>query len=270
MLSVPWDHFGAPNDFEEAIEILLENGLPQRVDVQHLLEQAQGLIGHDRSESRIGFPAMTSARGQVLFPTLLEKRCVIKDGYLSLSCIPGVLKYENETYRETETGMHPFLRDGGLPLPDVIPPVAAPLNLFPDVKTSWEVTKRDNDRLGCTLRVSAKSDGSTYAHLDPMNSLFSLTNGLLLESCRHTPRSALEEAERFARYSEPLGDIPDAPGQVGSRVAVMAVADSDDLRLVSVNRARSRTREFFVLRGGACMACCLKLCRRTDIDQLIL
>lgn len=270
LLSIPLAHIDVANNLEEAIETVLEQGVAQRVDAQELLAQARGLLGHNKPESEVRPPVMTSARGQVLFPTLLERRIIVKDGYMALSCIPGILKYENEAYKETESGIEHLIGHHGLPLPDTIPPVVAPLNLFPGVETCWEVTKRDNRRLCCTLRVRSRTDESTYGRLNPIDNVLGLSNGLLIEGCSHPPSTPLDHEDKFASYCEPLGGILVPPEQPSSHVAVMAVHGADDLRLVSVSKAQCEGYKFFILRGNACLACCLTLCRLANVHQLIL
>ena len=65
---------------------------------------------------------------------------------MALSCIPGVLKYDNEIYKEAEADTE-LLVECPRPSDDALP-AAAPINLSPEVEACWEVTEQNDERLG--------------------------------------------------------------------------------------------------------------------------
>jgi hypothetical protein len=206
----------------------------------------------------------------------------VKDGYMALSYLPGVLKYDNITYREADSVQESQMGTGNVEMSSVdIPPVVVPQNLVTDLETCWEVRKVNDDRLGCTLKVRSKSGASSYGYLNPMNAVFGLMNGLFLESCPHDSRAALDQPDEFATYRGIFDEEDDADDETpehGSRVNIVAVDGAEDLRMAAVSRRRLQSPlplepcrpPFYVLRRGACLACCLKLCRKVGIQHLIL
>ena len=201
---------------------------------------------------------------------------------MALSYLPGILKHDNITYREANSVPESQMGTGSVEMLSIdIPPVVVPQNLFQDLETCWEVRKVNDDCLGCMLKVRSKSNASSHGYLDPMDAVFSLLNALFLETCPHDSRAALDQPDEFATYCGIFDREDDTNNETqdpGSRVNIVAVDGAEDLRMAAVCRRPLQSRfsvepgrpPFYVLRGGACLACCLKLCRKVGIQHLIL
>ena len=105
-----------------SIQTLLEDDRAQALKVTQLLSMARVLVGHDANTS-----VMSSNKGQVLFHSLFATQSIVKDGYMALSCLPGVLKYDNITYREADSVPESQMGTGSVEMLSVdIPPVVVP------------------------------------------------------------------------------------------------------------------------------------------------
>lgn len=255
-----------------AIYKVLRNGHGIETEVSHLHVLARHMVGHEDMDTEDD-AIITSAKGQVVYPTLFETQYVEREGYMALSCLSGVLRHGKEVYTRAVSSSRSastFRASDPFRLEDA-PPVLTPANLFPHLESYWEITELDVDFLGCMLMVRSKTDPLVFWRMMPQCALFGLRNGLLLEACHHEAGAALPQPDQSASYLRSFQDDPAVDASLaGGRVGVMAVHRADNLRLASVISMYNRPSRFFVLRAGACLACCLKLCRMADIKYLIL
>lgn len=144
--------------------------------------------------------------------------------------------------------------------------------LWPLREACWEVTRKEDSRLCCALSIRSRGDGSTDRKVRPMDGLFGLAMGLFLETCCHSSQASLEWADEFASYCRPWDNMYDVLplSESGSHVTVVAAHGVEGLRLASVAEEHLGDGKSYVIRGDACLACCLKLCRTTGVACLIL
>ncbi|KFY91246.1 hypothetical protein V500_04775 [Pseudogymnoascus sp. VKM F-4518 (FW-2643)] len=258
-----------------------------------LLDWARSMVGHvfdDEERSLI----MTSGKGQVIYPVIFDTLYVEKQGYLKLYCLPGALRYQNDTYNvvsspedtkddesdndesdndqtdndqtdNDETDDDEIMDDEATyPNLPSFPAVSKPLNLFKDLILSWKVTIRENKELHIKLMMRSKSNTSLVAETDPLFILISLRDTLLLERCPHHHSAQLISADRFASYISPWDLVEETLGST-SHVGVVPVDGADDLRCFAIVYLDS-----LILRRGSCLRCCLNLCRDTGVPFLVL
>ncbi len=88
---------GAGLEMARTIEHVLKTGRSGGFEDMELLEWARNLVGHIFDDEDRGLIA-TSSRGQVIYPNVFETFRVERQGYLGLCCLPGVLRYQDNTY----------------------------------------------------------------------------------------------------------------------------------------------------------------------------
>jgi len=251
----------------EEISNVIRTGDPGAFDDMELLEWARSMAGHtfDNEDRSL---IMTSSKGQVIYPILLDTFHIKKQGYLELCCLPGVLRYNDDIY---DVVSHPDLDTFDVQhhacdyLPGFPQEVCGPLNLFKGLRVSWKISVRDNKEIHAGLTLRSETNNPPAIELDPLALLQSLRDILLVESCPHDQRAPLMSEDRFTSYSSPWDEHDEASGTT-SRVDVVAVDGADDLRCFAL--AYSETSA--VLRRNSCIACCLNVCRHNDVHVLIL
>ncbi|KFY66949.1 hypothetical protein V496_01842 [Pseudogymnoascus sp. VKM F-4515 (FW-2607)] len=268
---------------DNTVSELIKTGESTTFEDIELLDWARSMVGHmfdDEERSLI----MTSGKGQVIYPVIFDTLYVEKQGYLKLYCLPGSLRYQNDTYNvvsspeetkdddtdngqtdDDETDNDEIMDDEATyrNLPS-FPAVSKPLNLFKDLILSWKVTIRENKELHINLMMRSKSNNSLVAETDPLFILISLRDILLLERCPHHRSTQLISADRFSSYISPWDLVEEALGST-SHVSVVPVDGADDLRCFAIVYLDS-----LILRRGSCLQCCLNLCRDTGVPFLVL
>ncbi|OBT99141.1 hypothetical protein VE01_02265 [Pseudogymnoascus verrucosus] len=116
------------------------------------------MVGHmfDNEERSL---IMTSGKGQVVYPVIFDTFYVEKQGYLKLYCLPGALRYQNDTYnvvsspediKDDETDNDEIdndeIMDDEATYPNLpsFPAVSKPLNLLKDLILSWKSSNDDS------------------------------------------------------------------------------------------------------------------------------
>ncbi|KAK3990470.1 hypothetical protein QBC44DRAFT_64179 [Cladorrhinum sp. PSN332] len=275
----------------------LHSPRPVTCDIQHLIDWALGLAGHDiRAVSPVegeGFWAMSCFRGQVIFPSIFEHRCIRKNGYLSLSLIRGVLEFEGHKYRvvrglRNPTAVH--LRNSAasddLFHSSLPKEVIRPLNSLPTVRgLHWTVSVGDQILL---LGVSLGPGDPATTVFDPFWVLVTLPHSLVVDQCPHDRASPLRQSDPLCTYVSPLNPTSlkfelsreTRPGQPASEIHVVTSDSSDDLRFYGLAKitiipfwnSRISPGHFSVavVRANSCLECCINVCRSTGCNLLIL
>ena len=252
-----------PNSVERSIFDLVSTGTAKMCNDVDLISWARGMVGHISQKEDMDI-IMTSSRGQVVYPSLFDTLLVEKQGYLKLSCLPGTLRVQGSTYRIAVSPLDDVEANDDVPT-DVssYPDVSVPLNLFQNVELLWDLSIQDNDELHVMIKTRFKERNLSRLQTSPMFLIDSLKNKLMLEKCSHNCRTNVED--RFCSYSAPW-DTHDRSIHSSSHVDIVAVDRADDLRALSLAYSKAPS----VLRRDSCLACCLNLCRDSNIHVLIL
>ena len=251
---------------EMRISHVLKTGDSQDFDDLELIAWARNMVGHVlQGEDSV---VISSSKGQVVYPKVFDTIHFEKQGYLKLCCLPGVLKYQGETYDVVSypaygIGRHNYKPD----IRQSREPVFRPLNLYRGFGSSWSISVRDNRELWAALLLWSSTDDNLGIELNPLSLLQSMKCTLLVDGCPHDPRAELERADRFAYYSCPWMYVREEVPGTSSEVDVIAVDGADDLRCFALAHLRPVPR---VLRRNSCLSCCLNVCRDNDIHYLIL
>lgn len=230
-----------------------------------IIKVSLGMAGHEVDKSHW---IISSHKGQAVWPTTYETTRYDKQGYLSLSWLPGLIRYKGESYT---FGAGSSSSDGGSQ-PPVLDPnlsergVSEPCDLFPDLHIRWQVSITPEHDL--QLRINLKSaDGGIYGGSRHPGLVFEgLACALVAERCEHPPATKLDVPDLSCTFTTvPNPGVMEGDGPI----RVVPVAGRDDLRLYSVSCAAFQATQI-VLRKDACLACCLTLCRRAGTQILVL
>ena len=226
-----------------------------------------------------GRVVMLSGFGQVTYPLIFETNQIPVQGYLCRAVIPGSLRLQNETIVEVRT----------MGMPNVLPSLdygfiqnttgyalISPVNYYPDLLTSWRF-KLEKEGVLSVILAAKKADGQASRYrVDPLEGISRLAAAVSLESCLHDPQSKLSEIDHNLAFGG-IGFGKGAPWKNSNIITVVPIAGAEDLRLLMLGCFEEPRfarglgdKASVVLRGKACIACCLKLCREVGARGLIL
>jgi hypothetical protein len=141
-------------------------------------------------------------------------------------------------------------------------PVECITNLAPDDQLAWQVSKGDG-----TLYLACGTT-NTPKVFNPHRILEALAQSLFLRSCVHSENRVMEKPDAYSFYITPL--YSDLGYNVERRmfvdhVGVVAVAGNDSLRMFALAGGIPG-----LIRGKACLPCCLDLCREAGLKYIVL
>lgn len=270
LVSLPNGHDDA--SFLKAVYNVIRSGKPAVCAIGKILGRALTLVGHTDFDEN-GW-VISCYRGQTVYPSIFETRDICQPGYLMLCWAPGLLFFDGEVYNKGIDTSHHYSKEYRHTTDSVSikssRPVLEPLNLVPNMRMEWKVVRCDG-----YLGVYLMCGGSIG---QPSRILMNLSRALILRGCPHDSASPLDRPDPFSNYlgpsllSQGLHNNPRAPTSSGAerRIDVVAVDGDASLRIFAVSVLDdTRPESPFVIRKGACLQCCLDLCRRAGSDYLI-
>lgn len=138
------------------------------------------------------------------------------------------------------------------------------MNLYQNASFSWKIDTQDDGEIQADFLVRIQNSNFT-ATRNPSFFITALKGTLFYESCLHDGRASLEEAHPLTN-NRPPWHAGVAKTDVKSLVNIIAVDGSEGLRRFALAHANGPV----VLRGDACLQCCLNLCMGTIAQALIL
>ncbi|RTE70879.1 hypothetical protein BHE90_014718 [Fusarium euwallaceae] len=227
-----------------------------------VLEHALELVGHETKYSSEW--VMSSYNGQAVWPTIYETSNYEKEGFLSLSWLPGQIWHKNTSYQvatstdavfttiDSEVNIH---REG----------VSEPCDLYPTLQVQWQATLRAE---GLQVSIGLKGkDGTLKVSQNPAYILENLANALLVGKCRHSPDAKLDVPDRFSFLTGPIHPFNTWPSDY--MIGIVAVDRRDELGLMTLS-CKFPYEQFVILRKGACLGCCLQVARDAGAKAIVL
>lgn len=252
------------------IRSIISNSKASFVSYHHLLNWALDLVGHDVGpELRNNDWVASSSLGQAIWPTIFETEIATKYGFLSLQCHNGLFRYKEETYKLVKT--HVDLEDLTVAASQDqdTPAVTKPWNRFPQLDIDWRVHV-DERVLKLSLGLRGACEPLAIATISPSGALANLASALMVENCPHSPDATLEEPSKFTTNAHPIDPTVPVRSCEDSSLAVIAVvpvSDCNSLRFMSL--ACGNYYAPMVIRGAACLECCLRVCWKSSYPILI-
>lgn len=252
--------------FCNAVRTIVTTNRTEFINIFSVLESALMSVGHYDPNTgqtlEIDSWMMSSMKGQAIYLKIYEAYQVERQGFLTLSWIPGLIRYNGQEYNivlgntpETPTSE---------PNEWFNIPVSSPCNLFSRSKVIWQVSEQDL-HLVVGLAVQTES-GNIFGFTQvPYILLNNLASASYLEACPHDPNSNLIEADRFCVYVSPSLRMESLRSDLLSVVPVHGDSRMRFLTLSGGGQLRN-----MVLRKNACLACCLSFCRRIGANYLVL
>ena len=277
-LLVRYRHYRSPDlAFAQAIVRIIMTRGRSHCSYVDILHHALQLVGHIfRPDEPLPTWIMSCYKGQAVYPSIFDTLRISKRGYLSLNWLPGCLQYKGETYPRVEANYPP-------PPPAskrqaYTEKVSKPRNLEPNLKTAWSISIGDEVLIPrLELRNEYDEQSSSWMRYANLHAIFPfLASALLLENCPHDPNSELDTPDLLCHYTGLLCEtgsaLADADGvhEEGKTktISVVAVDGVDDLRLFAV--CQYGFNPPLIIRGGACLQCCIDVCRRANASFIVL
>ncbi len=260
---------GIRDSFLSSIYLILTEDGMVLCTIGCIFRCALALIGHENVQSERPLSIISSAKGQVIYPKLFRTNVFSSRGYMALSWGPGRLHFQDKIYQQ---GVERISSWTNRALLFEVEPVSTPLNLFPNHQLAWQVIAREGYleiEMTCQDKCSKESLVRVHAEIVLKN----ISEALILEECGHLPDTPLGTLPE----NYPVSLVPTAPTETfhwlpqGEKpgkpiISCVAVAEDDGLRMVALGcQAVS-----IVIRGRACLACAVDVCRTSTFPVLIL
>ncbi|RSM07034.1 hypothetical protein CEP52_005409 [Fusarium oligoseptatum] len=254
--------WGENSQFIKDVRSVITKGHGTVCPLGCVLERALELIGHETKYSR-GW-VMSSYNGQAVWPTIYETSNYEKEGFLSLSWLPGHIWHKNTSHKvatstdavfaTTDSEMD-IRREG----------VSEPCDLYPTLQVQWQATLRA-DGLQVSIGLKGKAGTLKVSH-NPAYILENLANALLVGKCQHSPDAKLDAPDRFSFLTGPI--FPFDPLATDGMIGIVAVDRRDELGLMALS-CDFPPGQFVILRKGACLSCCLQVARDAGAGAIVL
>lgn len=262
-------HSDRRNELLAGVQHILRSGETVDVSFTSLLDWALSLAGHSVSNpvKKLDW-VMSSASGQVVWPTVYDTNSIDKYGYLGLTWRRGELRYKDEVYGLVQGDDRGKIADALID--SFSEPVESPLNLVSDLRVAWQVKLGDGG-LRAGMRLEGMDGRYRVSNLSPTLLLANFASALIVESCSHPSDAPLARADTFCAFTGPGNPTYPAStttGETWMKTGVVAVDGANDLRFFSIGCGRVQVP--IVIRQSACLSCCLDVCRRTGFPVLVL
>jgi hypothetical protein len=252
-------------DFVGAVKEILYGEGQATCSMFDILDTALSLVGHNVSDRlRNGLWIASEARGQVIYPQILDTAMLDNQGILRLGGGPGRLVHDGQHYslvcgqRNREWGTAFKSQNWN------DKPVDRLLNLMPSEKLGWQVSKGD--------KVLYLTCGTTSVPkvFNPYLIIVSAACSLFVTNCPHEETTILEKPDTHSYYVTPMfrethKALRNALGPVQD-IGVVPVYKDETLRFFALANGIAG-----VIRGpSACLQCCLDICRQAELQYVVL
>lgn len=283
---------GYSNSLAKAIRTILAQNSTSTCEVSEILDWAQWLVCHGEVRIDGNDWVMSCHKDQTLWPKLYDMTSISGRGYLSLFWLPGKLHFQNDTYDLVVSKASNWVALGSERHKiATAEPVSGPCNLFSGVTSHWQITPQDRV-LEASIMINGPSGkyNSPWIFSNPCQAIRSIAEALWVDGCCHARNAQLAAPDPFCMFIDPFRkssiedpSIEDSNSEESSgeeyrprhgehsvpgMIQVIAMDRSDNLRFAALGMNRNNIPA--VLRGTACLDCCLKVCRQAGFPMLIL
>jgi len=261
-------------EFTNAINDILEGRKTVGCKFSRIIGSVLQVLGHKTGEDFENIWIMSSYRGQTLYPLLLETMTAEETGSLSLICVPGALWWKDERYAYVKRSpiqlSLPFessslveedtfdleSQDQG-PLPAELATITAPANSFAGYRIVWQVSKAE-ESLTLTLICP---DFSWLPQRSPLDSVLAAAESLFAH-CSHGRSTELTHPNAPLCRTNPAQPVPTPASD--SLVGIVQCDRNEKMRFFTLAAGQRG-----VIRGDACLQCCIKCCRIAGLNFVI-
>jgi len=247
------------------------------ISLEQLMDDTIRLFGHatDKPAERI----MTSYKGQTLCPKLFYTRNFQADGALCLECTSGAIWFKGEKYTSVITNAPSMaytqlhsrsgasehmvkLNDEDLSADDHHSgdsELVSPKNLFPQFRAVWQVSVREQE----LQVVLFCPDFRSLPQRSPRDAFISAIKSILV-NCQHDKQTNLDAEHTFPLAKTtpaqpyPSNSLPDFT------IGVVQCDGNEAMRFFTMC-----TGQGGVIRGDACLECCIRCCQITKLRFII-
>jgi hypothetical protein len=256
-----WRSNPSNQGLHQAVKEILLFGAYRGSDFAMIMEDALSFLGHRfRQDVPTGEWIARAKCGQVVFPRFFDNGVLDGQGLLRLGVYSGQLVHDDISYQEVNGyGNVPRSRQKIFEQE-----VNKPCNLMPEEKIIWQITKGENIlHLGCTMSSSTNI-------LNPWKILQAATESFYIPECGHPRDKPLQERDMTTKYIGPPVN-PKKPRLISEQdnlypgeIGIVPADGNDGLRLLSLGYGAP-----CVVRCGACLQCCIDICRKVGLNYVV-
>lgn len=245
------------------------------LSVMSLFTWTLGMLGHEVDDVEQSELLMSSAKGQVIYPVLIDAQSIRGNGYLTLACNRGVLLHKGQVYSRVID--RPFSRFVEIEALVKHPRLTQTKNPPARSKPTWLVNPSDGfieARLIFEPVPPGRRNEVMFSNIWEV-----LARSIVLENCSHDDYEIPESADKYNRYIT-AGQCEFDESVNGMRVVALNIVDgAEDLRIFALAGLKvlgigevpfSWRPWLVVIRKKACFGCCLEVCRQVDAQYLVL
>jgi len=250
---------------------------PLLILLEQLIEDILRLFGHSTNDSKRWI--MTSSKGQILCPKIFYMKSVQADGALCLECTSGAIWFKDEKYTSVITNAPSMaytqshsqsvasehmvtLNDEDLSADDHHSggsELVSPKNLFPQFRAVWQVSVREQE----LQVVLFCPDFRSLPQRSPRDAFVSVIKSILV-NCQHDKQTNLDAEHTFPLAKTtpaqpyPSNSLPDYT------IGVVQCDGNEAMRFFTMC-----TGQGGVIRGDACLECCIRCCQIAKLRFII-
>jgi hypothetical protein len=256
------------------------NTTKDSIFLTQIINDTLELLGHDTNHGggQHSEWVMSSYKGQTLFPKLLSTRYVEIEGVLSIMCVSGAIWWSDEKYERVQSsavmqasipfdpssvnsldGLHLDEEEALAEQPTLAQvEIDSPSNAYPNFRLLWQVGARDR-KLHVNLVCP---DFPAMPQRSPVMAIYSATESLVV-NCGHDKYSKLRGSTRGLHATSPVQPVPSMSFPDGT-VGIVQSSGNEAMRFFSLAAGQRG-----VIRGDACLQCCVLCSRITGIKFII-
>ena len=250
---------------KSAVFRILLTGERSQCHLSGYLQAALNIVGHNSNDAiSANRWVMSCYKGQAVYPRIFETFQLEDEGYLTLSWAQGLLRYQGVVYAQALARLesNSLYRGTSFQKTGVI----SASNLFPGHELTWRIMPED-DLLEIFLSILDPAGSISTIIRSPCQILTTLATALIVRACPHPASSTLPQADPFCEFSHYLQPLFLDTTNGNLNLAVVPVNKNNGLRMISM--ASHQAPFPVVLRGDACLSCCLEVCRRAAYPVVI-
>ncbi|KAJ6143716.1 hypothetical protein N7471_003169 [Penicillium samsonianum] len=259
---IPWGGFDA-QEFIDPIRKILRGDTKVGYSRPTLLQALFQLLGHELYDLE-DIWLMSSFRGQAVYPRLFGTMSIEGKGILSMTCVPGALMWEGELYDYARGPKHRMeeaplftARSDRRGSETTNCEINAPVDIYSDYKISWQVSKGDKY---LTVGIWCPSIPEVSQRCPSASIIGAL--GSLFVNCIHDHSSKVIRTTSDLRITTPKQPVPYSESE--KLIGVVPCAQNSAIRFFTLGAGKNG-----VIRGDACLDCCIQCCAIAGLDFVL-
>ena len=262
------------DEFTSAINDILEGGKPAGCKFTMIIRSVLQVFGHKTGNDLENTWIMSSYRGQTLYPRLMETMVAEETGAFSLICIPGALWFKEEKYAYVNRShiqlSLPFESSSLVdqdtfdlesqdqePVATELAVITGPADSFAGHRIVWRVSKAEES---LTVRLICP-DFPSLPQRAPLDAVVAAAESLFVH-CSHGRNTEFTDSNAPLCRTNPAQPVPNPASN--SLIGIVQCDRNEKMRFFTLAAGQRG-----VIRGDACIQCCIKCCRIAGLKFVV-